>query len=275
MVWSLGSHRRSNWEKAFDYFTLVGDLHLQGKLRKPKCNIYATCFCLEHLINQEVAMLISWKAVNMESGMKMGSSFPSKNMVGRIIEIIDLSEKWVEMLHRPGLELIYIVKLCILSNLLMWNSFETSTWPRWEKNLNNQPKNGWSVTEWTSPTGDQLPGQIYPGSSPNITALGGFYNLDSFNVYNLIWWYLLNFHICRKKPSRWFEDNTLPSLKHCPNLFCRHGLDVCRHGLDAWRVSDWTGLGPCIVPKELTFQTYMASSCTFDTELLQRWILTI
>lgn len=76
----------------------------------------------------------------MESGMKMGSSFPSKNMVGRIIEIIDLSEKCVEMLHRPGLELIYIVKLCILSNLLMWNSFETSTWPR-EKNLNNQPKN--------------------------------------------------------------------------------------------------------------------------------------
>lgn len=142
MVWSLGSHRRSNWEKAFDYFTQVGHLHLQGKLRKPKCNIYAICFCLEHLINQEVAMLISWKAVNMESGMKMGSSFPSKNMVGRIIEIIDLSEKWVEMLHRPGLELIYKVKLCILSNLLMWNSFETSTWPRWEKNLNNQPKNG-------------------------------------------------------------------------------------------------------------------------------------
>lgn len=65
---------------------------------------------------------------------------------------------------------------------------------------------------------------------------------------------LLNFHICRKKPSRWFEDNTLPSLKRCPNLFCRHGLDVCWHGLDAWRVSDWTGLDHGSSLKNLPFR---------------------
>lgn len=101
-----------------------------------------------------------------------------------------------------------------------------------------QPTEKW-IGHWMS---NQRGPTVHPKSHPLVD-----FTTLIHSTYIILSVVLLNFHICRQKPSRWFEDIALPSLKHCPNLFCRHGLD-------AWRVSDWTGLDHASSLKNLPFR---------------------
>ena len=98
MVWILGSHRPSQF----------GEVRLHRKLRKPKCKSIEYVFYFKHLIKQEVAMLIPRRAMNIEIAQwahENGSflRYRPKKVVGRIIKIIDLSEKstvpgsWIDL----------------------------------------------------------------------------------------------------------------------------------------------------------------------------------